>query len=192
MRQGIDLVGGCGDAVRRGRSAAVGARAGRCARSRRPWGTFFVRGHHVFQIADKNSTRWGVNGVGSNPRRPILSSSGCSRCSIVLWHSIDCASWPSERVRWPILAKFSGILFLMPRVIAVLVASTFLVSCSRVSGGIVGDYAPEWLGGMPKGVPPRPGTPEYDAFMKARQAEADRDKSKDPARPKSEAPKGLQ
>ena len=80
---------------------------------------------------------------------------------------------------------------MMPRVIALLVASTFLVSCSRVSGGIVGDYAPEWLGGMPKGVPPRPGTPEYDAFMKARQAEADRDKSKDPARPKSEAPKGL-
>ena len=133
-----------------------------------------------------------MNGVGSNPRRPILSSSGCSRCSTVMWHSIDCASWPPERVRWPILAKFSGILFLMPRVIAVLVASTFLVSCSRVSGGIVGDYAPEWLGGMPKGVPPRPGTPEYDAFMKARQAEADRDKSKDPARPKSEAPKGLQ
>ena len=78
----------------------------------------------------------------------------------------------------------------MPRLIALIIASTFLVSCSRISGGTVGDYAPEWLGGMPKGVPPRPGTPEYDAFKKAQQAEAERDKSKDPARPKSEAPKG--
>ena len=80
-------------------------------------------------------------------------------------------------------------LLFMPRLIALIIASTFLVSCSKTSGGVVGDYAPEWLGGMPKGVPPRPGTPEYDAFKKAQQAEAERDKSKDPARPKSEAPK---
>jgi hypothetical protein len=79
----------------------------------------------------------------------------------------------------------------MARLIALLIASTFLGSCSNVSGGKVGDYAPEWLGGMPKGVPPRPGTPEYDAFMKAQQAEANRDKSKDPSKPKA-APKLTQ
>jgi hypothetical protein len=45
------------------------------------------------------------------------------------------------------------------------------------------------LGGTPKGVPPRPGTPEYEAFRKAQQAEADRDKSKDAAKPKAENPK---
>ena len=79
----------------------------------------------------------------------------------------------------------------MARLIALLIASTFLGSCSNVSGGKVGDYAPEWLGGMPKGVPPRPGTPEYDAFMKAQQAEANRDKSKDRSKPKA-APKLTQ
>ena len=74
----------------------------------------------------------------------------------------------------------------MARLIALMITSSFLGSCSSVSGGVVGDYAPTWLGGTPKGVPPRPGTPEYDAFMKAQQAEADRDKSEDPASPKAE------
>jgi hypothetical protein len=52
----------------------------------------------------------------------------------------------------------------------------------------VADRLPEWLGGMPEGAPPRPGTPEYDAFRKAQQAEADRDKSKT-AIPKAESTK---
>jgi hypothetical protein len=26
---------------------------------------------------------------------------------------------------------------------------------------------PEWAGGLPKGVPPRPGTPEYEAYRKS-------------------------
>jgi len=25
---------------------------------------------------------------------------------------------------------------------------------------------PEWAGGLPKGVPPRPGTPEYEVYRK--------------------------
>jgi hypothetical protein len=85
-----------------------------------------------------------------------------------------------------------GIVPGMARLIALLMTSTLLCSCSNVTGGVVGDYAPAWLGGTPKGVPPRPGTPEYDAFMKAQQAEADRDKSKDPAKPKAENPKRPQ
>jgi hypothetical protein len=28
------------------------------------------------------------------------------------------------------------------------------------------DMIPEWAGGLPKGVPPRPGTPEYEAYRK--------------------------
>jgi hypothetical protein len=40
---------------------------------------------------------------------------------------------------------------------------------------------------MPKNVPPRPGTPEYDEWMEQQQAEAARDKSKDPPKPKTEA-----
>ena len=66
------------------------------------------------------------------------------------------------------------------------------VLMTNVTGGVVGDYAPEWLGGTPKGVPPRPGTPEYDAFTKKQEAEANRDKSKDPPKPKAETPKLTQ
>jgi hypothetical protein len=66
----------------------------------------------------------------------------------------------------------------MAHLLAMIVAVPFLGSCS--GGNVVADRTPEWLGGMPKGVPPRPGTPEYDAFTKKQEAEANRDKSKDP------------
>ena len=89
--------------------------------------------------------------------------------------------------RVPIPAIILGIVPGMARLIALLITSTLLCSCSNVTGGVVGDYAPEWLGGTPKGVPPRPGTPAYyDAFMKKQEAEANRDKSKDPAKLKAE------
>ena len=136
----------------------------------------------------------GGEGMGSNPSCPFFLPPGAGRVRHVPPANVAVRSivphGHQSDMRWRILAKFYGILFFMPRLIALIIASTFLVSCSRTSGGVVGDYAPEWLGGMPKGVPPRPGTPEYDAFKKAQQAEAERDKSKDPARPKSEAPKG--
>jgi hypothetical protein len=49
------------------------------------------------------------------------------------------------------------------------------------------------LGGAPKDLLPRPGTPAYyDAFMKKQEAEANRDKSKDPPKPKAETPKLTQ
>jgi hypothetical protein len=72
----------------------------------------------------------------------------------------------------------------MPRLIALIIASIVLASCS---GGAIGDYTPQWAGGFPKDLPPRPGTPEYDAFRKKQEAEAERDKSKAP--PKDEAQK---
>jgi hypothetical protein len=54
-------------------------------------------------------------------------------------------------------------------------------ACSGgISGGIIGDYAPQWAGGFPKDLPPRQGTVEYDAWRKKKEAEADRDKSKAP------------
>jgi hypothetical protein len=41
------------------------------------------------------------------------------------------------------------------------------------------DHIPHWLGGLPEGVPPRPGTPEYEAW----QAEGrSRDKGEEPTR----------
>jgi hypothetical protein len=77
----------------------------------------------------------------------------------------------------------------MPRLIALIIASLVLASCSGgVTGGVIGDYAPHWAGGFPKDLPPRPGTPEYDAFEKKQEAEADRDKKKDPPAPKADSP----
>jgi hypothetical protein len=39
---------------------------------------------------------------------------------------------------------------------------------------------PQWMGGEPNGVPPRRGTPEYEAWMAARAQEAARIKSEQP------------
>jgi len=41
--------------------------------------------------------------------------------------------------------------------------------CSSINERIsptIADTLPTWAGGMPKDVPPRRGTPEYDAYMK--------------------------
>jgi hypothetical protein len=46
-----------------------------------------------------------------------------------------------------------------------------LLSCAPVSA-VVADNVPTFMGGMPKGVPPRRGTPEYDEWMKKRAEDA--------------------
>ena len=38
----------------------------------------------------------------------------------------------------------------------------------KISAG-VGDYVPQWAGGLPADAPPRPGTAKYDAFMAERE-----------------------
>jgi hypothetical protein len=38
----------------------------------------------------------------------------------------------------------------------------------KLSAGI-GDYVPQWAGGMPADAPPRPGTAKYDEYMKERE-----------------------
>jgi hypothetical protein len=77
----------------------------------------------------------------------------------------------------------------MSRLIALVVIGLALASCSGgISGGIIGDYAPQWAGGFPKDLPPRHGTVEYDAWRKKKEAEADRDKSKDPPAAKADSP----
>lgn len=63
-----------------------------------------------------------------------------------------------------------------PRHLAVLLALS-LPACSlgacgtineRLADGMA-DYIPQWLGGLPAGAPPRPGTAKYDEFMKERE-----------------------
>jgi hypothetical protein len=66
------------------------------------------------------------------------------------------------------------------------IAGLVLSSCasSERTAGTLGERMadmPHWMGGLPEGVPPRPGTLEYDAWMAARTQEA--------ARPKTDQPK---
>jgi hypothetical protein len=51
----------------------------------------------------------------------------------------------------------------MIRLIALLILGTALASCASGTHKIV-DMIPEWAGGLPKGVPPRPETPEYEVY----------------------------
>ena len=60
-------------------------------------------------------------------------------------------------------------------------AGVVLSSCAGQTAGERLADMPHWLGGEPPGVPPRRGTPEYDAWMAARAQEA--------ARPKVQPPK---
>jgi hypothetical protein len=46
----------------------------------------------------------------------------------------------------------------------------------RTAGEHIADM-PYWMGGLPEGVPPRRGTPEYDAWMAKRAEEAARPKT---------------
>ena len=56
-------------------------------------------------------------------------------------------------------------------------AGLLLSSCAgRTPGERLADM-PHWMGGEPAGVPPRSGTPEYDAWMAARASDAARPKT---------------
>jgi hypothetical protein len=59
-------------------------------------------------------------------------------------------------------------------------ACVSLSSCARQTAGERLADMPQWMGGEPAGVPPRRGTPEYDAWMAARAQEAARPKTDQP------------
>jgi hypothetical protein len=64
------------------------------------------------------------------------------------------------------------------------------VSVSACAGKTAGEHLadmPHWMGGEPAGVPPRRGTPEYDAWIAARAQEAARSKTEQPQ--KTDQPK---
>jgi hypothetical protein len=51
-------------------------------------------------------------------------------------------------------------------------AGAVLCGCSSINERIgpgIGDMLPQWAGGLPPDVPPRRGTPEYDAYVKAQE-----------------------
>ena len=57
-------------------------------------------------------------------------------------------------------------------VVALALAGFALGGCAsineKITNGMV-DSNPQWAGGLPAGVPPRRGTPEYDAYMQERE-----------------------
>ena len=62
-----------------------------------------------------------------------------------------------------------------PRHPAVLLALALLAcglsGCGTINEKLadgLGDYVPQWLGGLPADAPPRPGTARYDEFMRER------------------------
>jgi hypothetical protein len=47
-----------------------------------------------------------------------------------------------------------------------------LAGCASINAKIadgMGDYIPQWAGGLPADAPPRPGTAKYDEYMKERE-----------------------
>lgn len=42
-------------------------------------------------------------------------------------------------------------------------------SMNERASAAMGDYIPQWAGGLPADAPPRPGTAKYDAWMKERE-----------------------
>lgn len=55
---------------------------------------------------------------------------------------------------------------------ALLLAGSSLAGCAGLNekaSAAMGDYVPQWAGGLPADAPPRPGTAKYDAWMKERE-----------------------
>jgi hypothetical protein len=59
---------------------------------------------------------------------------------------------------------YEGLLALALLALALL--SSSLGGCASSN---MGDYIPQWAGGLPADAPPRPGTAKYDEFMKERE-----------------------
>ena len=63
-----------------------------------------------------------------------------------------------------------------PQKLTMLLASALLAgvlsgcaSINQKASAAMGDYIPQWAGGLPADAPPRPGTPQYDAYMQERE-----------------------
>ena len=54
-------------------------------------------------------------------------------------------------------------------VAALLLPAVGLTGCGTINEKLadgMGDYVPQWMGGLPPDAPPRPGTAKYDEYMK--------------------------
>lgn len=58
--------------------------------------------------------------------------------------------------------------------LALVLMTSSLGGCGSISSFVAGgmaDIIPAWAGGLPAGAPPRPGTPEYEAYAKQRESQ---------------------
>lgn len=61
---------------------------------------------------------------------------------------------------------------LLHSVLTLVALAAGLCGCGTVNEKLsagMGDYIPQWAGGLPADAPPRPGTPQYEAYMKERE-----------------------
>jgi len=84
------------------------------------------------------------------------------------------------------------------RQLAVVAALAFLAGglsgCGTINEKLadgVGDYVPQWMGGEPADVPPRPGSAKYDEFQKEQERKRLEAKVKDDATNPAPSSSGL-
>ena len=56
--------------------------------------------------------------------------------------------------------------------LAIMLPACALGGCGTINEKLaygMGDYIPQWAGGLPADAPPRPGTAKYDEYMKERE-----------------------
>jgi hypothetical protein len=117
--------------------------------------------------ADPGVRHWKV-GRGENNRagtmRPRLAIASPPRLCV----AIATFRWHHAAMNRPFPALKSALLCF---------TCVLLSSCAgQTAGERIADM-PHWMGGEPAGVPPRRGTPEYDAWMAARAQEAAKPKT---------------
>jgi hypothetical protein len=99
-----------------------------------------------------------------NPNKPILP---------ILWISFAGPDQPmtsprKDRSASPMPTTFRQFVV----VLALALFACGLSGCGTINEKIsngMGDYIPQWAGGLPADVPPRRGTPQYDEYMKERE-----------------------
>ncbi len=83
----------------------------------------------------------------------------CARKGIAPLNSQPIALMPSHAFRFASL-------------FAAALAACALSDCGTINEKLatgMGDYVPEWMGGLPADAPPRPGTAKYDEWMRERE-----------------------
>jgi hypothetical protein len=60
----------------------------------------------------------------------------------------------------------------LPTALSLVLLASGLAGCASMNeraAAAMGDYVPQWAGGLPADAPPRPGTAKYDEWMKERE-----------------------